>query len=248
MKTAYCFSLSTGEFLGIITAHPSPLEPGKYLLPVNATFDEPPSCGAHEVAVYEGRWEKRPDWRKIELFSKEDGSKRQIEVIGMMPEQAGLTEHPRPSRHHVWKKNKWVEDTDTKAALLASYRAACRAAIKVERDRRKAGGVFCGEKWFHSDVNSRIQHLQLKEKARDRLDVGGSMGDALYFSGEPIAWKTMDGSFVSMTVELAIQLVASDQELDAALFAACEAHIETMMLAADPTQYDFSTGWPDSYA
>lgn len=42
-------------------------------------------------------------------------------------------------------------------------------AIKAERDRRKAGGFKVGALWFHSDADSRIQHLGLKDNARDQL-------------------------------------------------------------------------------
>jgi hypothetical protein len=245
MKPAYCYAPDTGEFTAEITAQPSPLEPGNYLLPASATFDPPPKPGTHESAVLrDGRWATVPDWRGIDLFSKTDGERTKIEELGLTPDDAGLTDKPRPSPAHCWKNGKWVEDAAAKAALLEESRAQCRTAIKAERDRRKAGGVLFGEKWFHSDADSRMQHLQLKDAARDCLEAGGRPDDVLVFSGKPVSWKTMDGSFVAMTARLATELVRLDRDLDAALFAAAEAHIAAMAEADDPSSYGFSGGWP----
>jgi hypothetical protein len=169
MKPAYCYAPDTGEFTAGITAQPSPLEPGNYLLPASATFDPPPKPGTHEAAVFrDGKWATVPDWRGIDLFSKADGERTKIEELGLTPDDAGLTDKPRPGSAHCWKKGKWAEDAAAKAALLEESRAQCRTAIKAERDRRKAGGVLSGEKWFHSDADSRMQHLQLKDAARAR--------------------------------------------------------------------------------
>lgn len=119
--------------------------------------------------------------------------------------------------------------------------------IKAERDRRKTGGFKVGTLWFHSDVDSRIQHLGLKDKARDLIAAGGAMTDNLVILGQPVRWKTMDGSFTNVTAQLAFDIVAAAGDLDAQLFAVAETHRAAMAAAADPAAYDFSTGWPETF-
>ena len=103
--------------------------------------------------------------------------------------------------------------------------------IKAERDRRtEQGGYKAGTKWFHSDQKSRSQQLGL-------VLIGANIPANLQ-------WKTMDGSFVTMTQTLAQQVLAAAAASDQAIFAAAEAHRQAMEASADPAAYDFSTGWP----
>lgn len=123
--------------------------------------------------------------------------------------------------------------------------------IRAERDRRKAGGfkVKVGgiDKWFHSDADSRIQHLGLKDKARDLLAAGGAMTDKITILGQAVKWKTMDGSFVEVTAQVALDIVAAAADLDAQLFAAAETHRATVEAALDPDSYNPATGWPATF-
>ena len=102
--------------------------------------------------------------------------------------------------------------------------------IKTERDRRKAGGVKIGAKWFHSDDGSRIQQMGL-------VMMGASLPAGLQ-------WKTMDGSFIPMTPALAQQVFTGQAASDQAIFAVAEQHRVAMEASPDPAAYDFSTNWP----
>lgn len=104
-------------------------------------------------------------------------------------------------------------------------------AIKTERDRRtEQSGYKVGTKWFHSDQKSRSQQLGL-------VLLGASIPANLQ-------WKTMDGSFVIMTAALAQQVLGAAAASDQAIFAAAETHKAAMEASADPSAYNFSTGWP----
>ena len=122
--------------------------------------------------------------------------------------------------------------------------AAQWGAIKVKRDQVKAGGALVGGDWFHTDVDSRIQHLGLKDKARDMLADGGDLADALTIGGQQILWKTMGGAFAPMTAQLAFDIVNAVGILDAQAFQAAEIHRMTMEASESPGDYDFSGGWP----
>jgi len=102
--------------------------------------------------------------------------------------------------------------------------------IQAERDRRQVIGYEVGGKWFHGDLSSRIQQLGLV-----MLGVNVPAG---------LQWKTMDGSFVAMTAELAASVFAAAAASDIAIFAAAETHRAAMEASNDPAAYDFSAGWP----
>lgn len=137
------------------------------------------------------------------------------------------------------------------AQIKAQASAAKWESIKTERDRRKSGGfkvkVGSSNKWFHSDADSRIQHLGLKDKARDLLAGGGMMTDKLTILGQTVKWKTMDGTFVDVSAQVAFDIVSSAGDLDAQLFVAAETHKAAMEASADPANYDFSAGWPNYF-
>lgn len=107
--------------------------------------------------------------------------------------------------------------------------------IKAERDRRtNVGGFYVDGKWFHSDQKSRTQQLGL-------VMLGSSIPSGLM-------WKTMDGSFVTMTPSLAQQILVAGATSDRAIFAAAESHKAAMEISTDTSIYDFSSGWPPTYS
>jgi hypothetical protein len=116
---------------------------------------------------------------------------------------------------------------------LPVARIAAWEAIKVERERRESGGVKVGDKWFHTDADSRIKQLGLVLKG----------------AGIPagLQWKTMDGSFVTMTQTLAGQIFDTSLSQTSAIYVKAEQHKAAMEASADPAGYDFSGGWPAVY-
>lgn len=120
--------------------------------------------------------------------------------------------------------------------------------IKARRDQAKAGGVKVGTKWYHTDTESRIQHLGLLKKAEAARATGGGDSTRLQALGQDIRWKTMDGTFIFLTVKHAEDVFSAVTDLDAASFAAAETHKAAMNAAENPFEYDFSAGWPASYA
>jgi hypothetical protein len=132
---------------------------------------------------------------------------------------------------------------------LDSQIDAMWALIKARRDSRKAGGAKVGDKWFHTDDSSKTQHLGNKDTARDQLEAGGSMADPLRDPEtlEIIRWKTMDGSFVAMTVQLSFDIVKAVKKLEFSTFAMAEIHRAAMQASEAPEDYDFSGGWPLIY-
>lgn len=112
-------------------------------------------------------------------------------------------------------------------------RLAMWERIKGERDRRKALGVKVGLHWFHSDDSSRIQQLGL-------VMMGASMPAG-------VQWKTLDGTFTPMTPVLAGQILSATGANDQAIFDRAEQHRLAIEAAAEPSAYDFSSGWPIAF-
>jgi hypothetical protein len=99
--------------------------------------------------------------------------------------------------------------------------------IKVKRDDlTDNGGCLVATKWFHSDTKSKQQQMALTM-------LGASIPANLQ-------WKTMDGTFATMTQTLASQLFGAQIAREQAIFVHAEA------LKAD-LNADINTGWPARY-
>lgn len=148
-----------------------------------------------------------------------------------------------------------IQITDQEAAILQAppnpTTAEIWERIKAERDRRMSLGakvtINAQTKWFHTDTKSRIQHLGLKDAARDTLASGGTMTSPVPISGQQIQWKCMDGSFIPLTVQIVWDLVEADKQLDAALHLKAEQHKALMEASPEPWNYNYSTGWPEYF-
>ena len=118
---------------------------------------------------------------------------------------------------------------------LAVIKASKWEDIKIERDRRIAdGGYKVGEKWFHSEANSRTQQLGL-------VLLGNNIPQGLQ-------WKTMDGSFIAMTPTLAQQILGAAAASDFSIFVVGETHKAAVYASSDPASYDITTSWPEIYS
>lgn len=133
----------------------------------------------------------------------------------------------------VWDGQSFSVPAGASAAALAAEKTNKCTKIKAERDRRiQEGGYKVGTKWYHSDTFSRSQQLGLV--------VAGA--------GIPagILWKTMDGSFVTMTSTLAQQIFGAAMLSDVAIFKHAETLISAVNASSDPQSVAL-TGWPVAY-
>ncbi len=93
-KTIYSFNHVTGEFVGSDVARESPMEPGVYLIPANATDIEPCQVPDGSVPVFlNGRWEVQEDHRNT-VYWLPDGSQHVMNEIGALPQGASTTAPP----------------------------------------------------------------------------------------------------------------------------------------------------------
>jgi len=114
---------------------------------------------------------------------------------------------------------------------LLDQQAQAWTNIKTERDRRTStGGYQAAGYWFNSDTPSRIQIMAL-------VMLGANVPSGLQ-------WKTMDGTFVTMTSTLAQQVFAAASASDQAIFAYA-VNLQTQVNnSTNPLQIDIMSGWP----
>lgn len=123
-------------------------------------------------------------------------------------------------------------DAPTVAVRLQEAQDLVWKKIQLHRNNLKSGGTKVDNKWFHSDVDSRIQQLGL-------VMMGANV--------PLVQWKTLDGTFVPMTQTLANQIFTATATLDMNLFSVAETHRAAMMQVANPNEYDYSGGWPETF-
>lgn len=174
------------------------------------------------------------------------------ELIGIRRSSDGASIPIAPGNRDYQEYLDWLDKGNTPQPdpffTLSSVRDRKWGEIKEQRDSRRASGVKVGAYWYHSDDTSRIQWLGIKDSARDILAAGGAMSDNIQILGQHLVWKTLSGSFIPVTVQVAFNVNQSIKDLDATLFAIAEQKRAAVNASSTPATYDPTTGWPQTYA
>lgn len=86
MTTIYHYDAATHELRGTGTANESPLEPGVFLIPANATEVAPPAVGANQAAVFNPTaqtWSLVDDFRGTQVFAPDGHSQIPLTALGV---------------------------------------------------------------------------------------------------------------------------------------------------------------------
>lgn len=146
--------------------------------------------------------------------------------------QDGVVVVRSPEEHAAY-----LADLAASAPTLQQKQDEAWSRIKSRREFLSDTGGYKAtvsgvEKWFHSDAKSKTQQIALV--------VAGAAVPA-------VQWKTMDGTYITMSQTWAVAIFNAAATQDATIFAVAEAHRVAMMAAADPLAYDFTGGWPAVY-
>jgi hypothetical protein len=126
----YHYSAITGEFLGTDAARESPLEPGVFLIPANATDTAPPAPGANQAAVFaNGAWALVADYRG-ERWYQPDGTEVDITQLNVAPGTTWTVTPPPPTAQQLYRQ------------LQAQAQAALDQTDRVASRCFKAGVAF----------------------------------------------------------------------------------------------------------
>jgi len=112
----YHYHPDTFEYLGASEAKIDPLETAKaggqvYLIPANATTDQPPEAGTNQRARRNGdAWELVDDYRGQEYWDKDTAEKITITELGItIPNDCPKQAPPAGMFNPVWNGSAWVE-------------------------------------------------------------------------------------------------------------------------------------------
>lgn len=173
------------------------------------------------------------------VMSESDLLDYNVYIVHSAP--SGLSPSPWTQRLEettpVLVNGKWTRQyivVDIPQVDLDHYKTDLINKIKEIRDHKTENGGFkVGNNWFHSNTFSRTQHIGL-------MMVGSNIPANL-------VWKCMDGSFVTMTPQLAASIFSSAVQQDTALFAHAESLIDQIKTVQNPSLVDINAGWPETY-
>nr|WP_244110551.1 tail fiber assembly protein [Burkholderia cenocepacia] len=96
-----------------------PMNSSRYLVPAFCTLEPLPERAPRTWPFWRNdKWEMLPDYRGVRLYRTESGAVAEITVAGVTPDEAGLTEVPRPSDEHVWRDGGWAIDEEIVAGKV----------------------------------------------------------------------------------------------------------------------------------
>lgn len=115
----YNYDPATGRYSNTSKADPSPLEPGVFLIPANATTIAPPNIPGGKAAIIDAQ---RTGWSLVDDFVGTkywlaDGSEHTISVLGEVPPIGALATNPGPTIDRL------------KTEKTAEIKASCGTAI-----------------------------------------------------------------------------------------------------------------------
>ncbi|MEX3614171.1 MAG: tail fiber assembly protein [Burkholderia gladioli] len=105
----HLYDQRSGAYTNSLMADEDPMHAGRWLIPGFATDVAPPDrTGATWPFWKDGAWSLLPDYRGRALYRTDTGEPAQMTVAGVTPDQAGLTDRPRPSHEYVWTDGAWT--------------------------------------------------------------------------------------------------------------------------------------------
>ena len=141
---------------------------------------------------------------------------------------------PAPSYVYDWDNDAkvWVKNLERYAIKLAEKQERVWEGIKAERLKQTTSGVYVPsvDKVFHTDDVSVIQYN----------NIGNMIALDNY---EPIQWKVMDNTWLTMTEEVFKNLQTAMAQNTNRIYQVAEYHKAKMMELDNPEEYDYSEGW-----
>lgn len=139
-----------------------------------------------------------------------------------------------PGPGHIWdeKQNKWIISPEFNDYKILKERELIWELIKERRLQAVTSGVYVesADKWFHTDEVSVTSYST----------IAGMIALDNY---EPVQWKTMDNTWILLTIPIFKELQTAMSQKTNANYAIAEQHKSNMMKSDNPVEYDFSTSW-----
>jgi hypothetical protein len=133
---------NNGYHIGERQCQPSPLEPGKFLIPGGCIEIPPIETGENEIAKWDGKkWVKAPDFSGNVYYSKTDRSEKRFQLGEEFDEN--YTEiKPLHEQFQKFENGKWIVDNDAKELHEKKVRIAELKQLLAESDFRMTTDYF----------------------------------------------------------------------------------------------------------
>lgn len=143
---------------------------------------------------------------------------------------------PCPSQAHEWDGSGWIILTEKQAILLESQRQQVRDAINALRDKKINGGVYVPDigKWIDTDATAERNILSVKAT----FDL---------FGDQEIPWTFADNSVAMINKEKLLVIWQVLMEAKTGNHANALKHKAMMEQSENPLEYDYSSGWTQTY-
>ncbi len=127
----YNYDSTTFEYNGTSIADESPLEPGVFLIPTNASEIQPPVSSENEAVIFDinkNQWSIVSDYRNVDLWSK-NSAEKVSSYLGESPEDINATQIEPTVDYPTWdvKSSAWVTD---EAAKLSAQTAEATSKVQ----------------------------------------------------------------------------------------------------------------------
>ncbi|NTZ82405.1 tail fiber assembly protein [Burkholderia metallica] len=224
------YDSQTGQYLNSFLADPDPLNHGRWIEPAFTTPVPLPDRPRLTWPVFrDGAWTLVPDYRTLRLYRKDSGEPAEILIIGITPDDAGLTESPRPSEDHTW-------DDATKAWIVDPAVMARRAhdAAMAEFEKRRAVAAqknFGKADAFAAGLMTVAEVAVFKAWAAYQMELVRIVSEPTFPEG--IVWPAEPDEAVA---------IAQAEAEAAAAKAKLEEDAKARLAAAQPPQVDPETG------
>lgn len=130
------------------------------------------------------------------------------------------------------EQNQWVISPELDAYKYLEQQNEIWDLIKERRLKAVTSGVYVEsvDKQFHTDEVSVTSYST----------IAGMIALDNY---EPVQWKTMDNTWILLTIPVFKELQTAMSTKTNTNYAIAEQHKSNMMKSDNPLEYDFSTGW-----
>lgn len=168
------------------------------------------------------------------VFRKSDKS------ILMWLENGELSEEftiiPPPTSEHEWQDGQWVLSRDKAEMIKQEQIIQVREAINVLRDKKINGGVYVPaiDKWIDTDATAERNILSVKAT----FDL---------FGDQEIPWTFADNSVAMINKEKLLVIWQVLMEAKTSNHANALKHKAIVEQVENPLEYDYSSGWTQTY-
>lgn len=198
---------ATGQYISSRLADADPRNADRWLVPAFSTDLPIPDRARDQWPFFiDGAWVLKPDYRGRVLYRIDDGTASEILAAGITPDDAGLTDKPRPSDQYVWRDGAWSIDP---AIVSAQKRSEAMKLFEVLLGDARAANAGKADA-YAAGVLSPFEQAMFKAWAAYQLDLVRVIESAGF--PDDFSWpaKPDAGAIAAMVAEEAATMASAE--------------------------------------